>query len=209
MTIKSFKPFFALDFVIIAISTAIGYAYLKGIVPVWPDFLNIGRDWSAGEVFGYIKWIMLAFAFLTAYVREKAAIFLALFVVTLILLADDSLQIHETFGPFVVESIGLQNVMGVKAYTIGPMVVWGVLGVFVVSFTWMGWRTAPIALRRKLYPVFGFFLAIVFFAVGIDAIHELIDFPKVMKGVMGVFEDGGEMIVMTALLRYGWRTFRT
>lgn len=199
---------FALDVFLIGLSAVWGFAFLKEMIAIRPDFWNIDRDWSAGEILNYIKWMILAFVFFTAYLRDKAMMMLSLGLVVLILLADDSLQLHETLGPNVVHAIGLQHSLGEKAYTLGSMVIWGGLGLVVLAITWMGWRTASASLRRQLYPVFGYFFAVVFCAVGIDAVHELFDFPKVIKGVLGILEDGGEMLFLTAMARHVWLKFR-
>ncbi|MDG1739068.1 MAG: hypothetical protein P8L68_18725 [Paracoccaceae bacterium] len=206
---RFFGGLFALDTILIILSAAWGFAFLKELIAIRPDFWNIDRDWSAGEVLNYIKWLILAFVFLSAYLRNKAVMMLSLFLVVLILLADDSLQLHETLGPNVVHAIGLQHTLGEKAYTFGSMVIWGGLGVVVLAITLFGWRTATVELRRQLYPVFAFFFAIIFCAVGIDAIHELFDFPKVIKGLLGILEDGGEMLFLTAMTRHVWIKFRS
>lgn len=202
------KTVYFLDLLLIGLSASLGLAFLRGYVAEWPDFWNIDRDWSAGEILNYLKWAALAAVFLTAYLRDRALIMLSLFAVVLILLADDSLQIHETLGPEIVRIFGLHFRFGLAAYTIGPMVIWGALGIAVVALTWFGWRSATAELKRALLPVFGLFFGIVFFAIGVDAMHELIDMPKAMKGVFGIVEDGGEMLMLTAMLIYVWKTFR-
>lgn len=206
-SLRLFSGFFALDVALILLSAVWGVAFLRDMIAVRPDFWNIDRDWSAGEILNYIKWLILAFVFFTAYLRDKAMMMMSLGLVVLILLADDSLQLHETLGPNVVHAIGLQNVMGEKAYTFGSLAIWGALGVLVLALTWMGWRTASSSLRKQLYPVFAYFCAIIFCAVGIDAIHELFDFPKVIKGLLGILEDGGEMLFLTAMARHVWFKF--
>jgi len=207
--IKSFRMLFALDLFIILVSGVLGYAFLKGIIPVWPDFLNIDRDWSAGETLSYVKWVLMALVFSLAYMRKRETMFLSLVIAVLILLADDSMQLHETYGPNVVQALRLYDIFGSAASTVGPLFVWAALGVGVLTSVLIGWRTASRELKRALYPVFGLFFAVVFFAVGIDAVHELVTVPKVIQGVLGIVEDGGEMLVMTALLRYVWMTFHT
>lgn len=202
------RAFYALDILLILLSAGLGVAFQNGAISNWPDFWNIDRDWSAGEITNYLKWSLLAFVFLTAYVRSRAVMMLSLFAVVLILLADDSLQIHETLGPVVVHALGLQEVLGLAAYTVGPIVVWGTLGLAVLTLTWIGWRTASTEMKSALYPVFTLFFGIVFCAVGVDALHELVDLPKVIKGVLGLIEDGGEMLLLTAMLHYVWTTFR-
>ncbi len=204
---RVFNGLFALDITLILISAVWGFAFLKGMIAVRPDFWNTDLDWSAGELLNYIKWLVLALVFFMAYFRDKATIMLSLALVVLILLADDSLQLHETLGPTVVHAIGLQNIIGVKAYTIGPMVIWAALGMVILSITLMGWRITPTELRSKLYPVFAYFFAIMFCAIGIDVIRELFDFPKIIKGILGIFEDGGEMLFLTAMARHVWLNF--
>ena len=205
---RFYSGLFALDTILIVVSAVWGFAFLKEMIAIRPDFWNIDRDWSAGEILNYIKWLILAFVFLTAFLRDRAVMMLSLFLVVLILLADDSLQLHETLGPNVVQAIGLQHTLGEKAYTIGSMVIWGGLGVVVLAITMFGWRSASSSLRKQLYPVFAYFFAIIFCAIGIDAIHELFDFPKVIKGVLGILEDGGEMLFLTAMTRHVWIKFR-
>lgn len=204
----SFKPLFAIDIALIAISSVIAFAFLKGMIDTRPDLWNIDRDWSVSETFNYIKWLVLAVVFFLAYLRDRQFLLVVMSVCALFLLADDSLQLHERLGSDVVRSTGMRDEFGRRAYTFGSIAVWIGLGILILAIVYRGWRTASPSLKISLFPVFGYFFAIVFCAVGIDTLHELLELPKIYKGIIGIFEDGGEMIFLTAMLRYVWNTFR-
>ena len=209
MKITSFKPLFAIDVALILISSAISYAFLNGMIDTRPDLWNIDREWSVSETLNYLKCLTMALVFFAAYLRDKQFLLIVMSVTAVFLLADDSLQLHERLGSNFANTFKLQDEFGLRAYTYGHIVIWGGLGSIILLIIYRGWRTASSDLKKSLYPVFGYFFAIVFCAVGLDTLHELLDLPKIYKGIIGIFEDGGEMLFLTAMLRYVWNTFRS
>ena len=82
-----------LDLVLIALHILTGAIYER--IPIR---LNIALDYSIAEFFGYAKWsVIIVLLWLTSR-RTRNPALLSCAVLFFVMLADDSLQIHETVG---------------------------------------------------------------------------------------------------------------
>jgi len=199
--------FLAWDAIAIAIHTAYGLAVHGNPQLNWPDFFNIGRDWSAGELGNYVKWSLIVFALFLAYSRVRAPGYLALAVVFLICLLDDSLQFHERGATALISLSLISDTYGQAQGEIGELIVWSVLGAICVGIMGWGWAASNANERRKIWPALILFLGIFFCAVILDVLHTVVVIRSMIAGLLGLAEDGGEMVVLTLLLSYIWAVF--
>jgi hypothetical protein len=197
-----------LDLLLIAIHAGLGFAVMRGLVSHWPDVLNIGRDWSAGEVIGYGKWIVIIGVLLAAWRRLGQPILAGLAGFFLLCLLDDSLQIHEQGAPWLVDRFDLYAVFGTLQGTAAEVMVWGALGVFALGSLGIGWIRSGPEDRRRALPALGLFGLVAFFAIGMDVAHAFTDDHSLAGGIVGILEDGGEMIALTLLLAFVWKEYR-
>ena len=194
--------FLASDLVVISVSVFFGISVILGTVSIWPDFWNIGRDWSLGEIISYIKWLIMIFVFLAAYRRTKEALLLMISLSLMVVLSDDALQIHESAGGAFALALNLHLVLGDVAFQIGELVIWLFLGLVCLLLLYPEWRRAEGRLRHDLIPVGILFLFVVFFAVVVDAVHSIMPERSLIGGVFLILEDGGEMVLISAMLSY-------
>lgn len=189
----------AIDAALVSVSALIGLLIVLGFNVSWPDFWNIGRDWSAGEIFNYIKWLAISGIFASAFLHYRHPIYACLSVVFLLILADDSLQLHERSG-----SLPLIDVAGNLPLTqaLSEVLFWFVLGLLCLGIILTVWRKTPKEIRRKLWTVLLLFSGVVASGVVVDFFHQFTGEKTVFSGVLLLLEDGGEMFFASLMLAY-------
>ena len=193
----------ALDVTLVLIYLVRGYMVVIGRLGEIPHLLNVGRDWSLGEMIGYAKWIFLIAAMIVSYRREPNFIFLALALLFIVTLADDTLQLHETHNRWTTRS-GLIERSDLALREVG---YFATVGLAVAVPLLIGWFRADPPLRRKVAPLLLLFGAIAFCGIGVDFIHASLPDRSVGSGLAGAVEDGGEMIFLSLMFSYAIATF--
>ena len=176
-----------------------------GVIEFWPDFFNIGRDWSLGEIFNYLKWAALIFLLFRAWLREKDLLLLMMCIFFMIVFADDMLMVHERVGAFLIINSGLH--LKFDAFQLGEIAIWAVMGGCGLILIYTGWRKADQNLRARTMPMGWLFCGVLFCAVVIDTLHSLIPERTLLGGIFLILEDGGEMLFISALLSYAVGAF--
>jgi len=194
----------ALDLVLIAISAGYGALVALNTVPMIPDILNIGRDHSIAEVFNFAKWGGLIALFLWAYHSQRQLIFVLLAVVFALILGDDSLQLHEKMGGYTYIAFGATSG---NLTAIGEIGFWIVLGMVCLGILLIAWPRTPTATKDILWPLAVLFGGVVVCGMGVDLLHLLAPEKSVLGGVIGLVEDGGEMIFISLMLAYAFARF--
>jgi len=170
--------------------------------PLLSDHLfSIERDRGYGEAFQYTKayWIAIMLAVLGWRTRE--AIYGAWTLLYIYLLCDDALQIHEQVGRAVVRRLGYAPTLGLRAQDLGELTVYAVVGlVFLVLIVSVYLRSARDA-RSASIDLAVLSGAIGFFAVPVDMLHSISGGSR-FGGVLGLVEDGGELVAMSAVCWY-------
>lgn len=197
-----------LDILIIGIHVICGFAVLSGFDTRWPDFLNIGRDWSAGEILNYTKWVLLLTVLFRYYRQSSDKISLALSVLFAVSLLDDSLRLHEAGGDFLVERWGATAENESVISFAGEFLVWCVAGTIVAAVLVKAWRQASVEERARALPSLALFSFVVFFAVVLDFVHSLSVEKSLVAGLLGLLEDGGEMLALSLLTAHVFQQYR-
>ena len=96
------KPFvfwlLLIDVILILATGVLGLQALRQPGFETPVLFDISRDESIGEFFNFLKWAVVIGVMFMAYQARGHAMFLSLSIVFLLILADDSLQLHEYIG---------------------------------------------------------------------------------------------------------------
>jgi hypothetical protein len=166
--------------------------------PFLSDHLfSIEQDRGYGEAFQYTKayWIAIMLAVLGW--RRREAIYGAWTLLYIYLLCDDAFQIHEQVGSAVARHLGYAPALGLRAKDLGELTVYGAVGLaFLVLIVTMYLRS-PRDARNASIDLAVLSGAIAFFGVPVDMLHSV-----VRRGVLGLVEDGGEMVAMSAVVWY-------
>jgi hypothetical protein len=162
----------------------------------------IDRDAGVAESFQYVKefWVSLIFIYLVFQRRRFALLGLALLFAYFLL--DDMVQIHEKLGDLTAGMFSnlpiLRLFPSLEADSIGEFFVAGVLGLFfIASISLPYWRSSGTT-RQIFHTVFVMLAIFLFFAVGVDFIHDFFG-PKIIREIFALIEDGGEMLAMSVI----------
>ena len=164
-----------------------------------PNF-SLTRDRGFAEVFQYVKeyWIVLMLVFLA--LNQWSFCYLSWGILFGYLLLDDGFQIHEQVGMELSQAFGFPSMMGLRPQDLGELVV--LASVASILFVAIGLATyiADRKERRFSRDAFFILLALVFFGVVVDMIHIIFmdaGWKHIVGYVLGVIEEGGEMVVMS------------
>ncbi len=159
----------------------------------WPDpRWSIEYEGGFAERWQYLKEacacaLLLQLAARSGGVDRQAG--LAWGLLFLWVLLDDALAVHESLGHRLMpESPAVGELLFMLA--MGMLLLYGILRAhWRAGATWSLWS------RRLEAGLFAF----AFFAVGLDLLHALVQSP-LWHPVLGLIEDGGEMLSMSVLL---------
>jgi hypothetical protein len=152
---------------------------------------DMSADWSLAEMANYLQTALLVALLVQLGRSARQPIYFGWTALYVLVLADDSLQLHERGGRLLVAWLHLPSVVGLRPQDLGEIMTWAVLGVPASAAVALGWwRTS--GRHRLIGMLFAMpFAALLFFGMGVDALHELV------KG-LGIIEDGGEMVSIAA-----------
>ncbi len=159
----------------------------------WPDpRWSIEQDGGFAERWQYLKEalaaaLLLQLAWRGESVSRQACLAWALLFLWVLL--DDVLAMHESLGQRLMpEAPAVGELLFMLA--VGLLLLYGILRAH--------WRAGP-EWRPWSYRLELGLLAFAFFAVGVDLLHALVQSP-LWHPILGLIEDGGEMLCMSALL---------
>ncbi|OEK08593.1 hypothetical protein A8C32_03850 [Flavivirga aquatica] len=158
----------------------------------------IEDDNSYSEVFQYIKelWIFLILIFIA--VKKKIFPYVIWSLLFLYLLFDDSLSLHENIGEYLSNYFEIQSGLGIRSVDFGELIVSFSVGISFTFFLVLGYLKSNKTIKKVFQHLSIFILLLAFFGVFIDILHVFFN----DNNKLGLFEDGGEMIVMSIILAY-------
>jgi len=192
-----------LDMVLIILHIGAGATFEQ--IPV---LLNIAFDYSLGEFFGYAKWLAIIVMLLIVGRRTDNPALLACAVIFAVMLADDSLQIHEMLGELAVNADRVGDTGWATGQTVGEVAVWIVMAGLLLPVIVIGFLRS----KRAHWPSAMRFLGLIgLFAVFgglVDALHQPVAQLPFGPQLADLVEDGGEMIVASLIVAHAvalWR----
>jgi len=167
------------------------------------DFhFSVEMDWGHGEVFQMVKeyW---AFALLGAlFVRTRRPVYGAWSLVLGYVLLDDAVQIHEKGGGKIVEWFGYAPAFQLRAQDFGELTVTVAAGLGLAVAVGGAWLLSDFEDRRVARRLAALLGLLFFFGVIVDMLHVVRAWP-----LLGLLEDGGEMLAMSLICWYVFRLF--
>ena len=174
-----------------------------GFISNKPAFFDITLDVGLGELLNYGKWTMVVGASWVLWRRAREPMVLALGAVFGLILADDSLRLHEQLGS--VLSNGWDGWLGIRAQDYGEMAVWALMGLPVLAALGLGFLRSSRAYRALGLLQLVLLGGLVFVAVVADVVasnlYGLDDgwlFRRAIRALT-LLEDGGEMVLASCI----------
>ncbi len=160
---------------------------------------SIRMDFGYAEVYQYVKeyWIV-ALLFLAA-IKTRRIIYFAWSLLFLYLLLDDSLQIHEKLGAYLVNYFGFQPLFNLRAEDFGELIVSAFFGFLLFTFIGASYLFSDLVAKQISKHLFILAMSVAFFGVIVDMLHTAIPWGKTF---IGLIEDGGEMLAMSIIAWY-------
>ncbi len=204
---KTLAGLLLIDSVFIGIFVYYGIQQVMNDNPAkFPQFWSLAADYSLPEFFGYAKLAVIAALLFMAFKQTGQSILLSWSVIFVVLLADDSLRLHEYGGEWVAEYLGFSTIQDIKPEHLGELVMWLVLGAIAFVVLLFGLLRTPVSRMGSS----GFFLFVIFglviTGIGIDLISSSsylqdIDngtaLSKTFYGFLLIAEDGGESVFVS------------
>jgi hypothetical protein len=118
------------------------------------------------------------------------------------MLFDDALQIHERFGFHFAKRFDFLPSFGLRVADIGEMAVSATAGISLLFLVAFAYLNGERAFKKVSQDMLLLILALVFFGVGADMALLAMNLGGVRGFILGVIEDGGEMLVASLILWY-------
>ena len=163
---------------------------------------NIETDKGYAEVYQYLKylWIIVLLFFIS--IKERTLLYLPWFLLFAYFLVDDALRVHELLGKQIGEYIGIRPPFGLRQDDLGELIVSACAGLLLLPAMLAAYRSAARANRKVFHDLVLLVLLLVIFGVGVDMVHIVFSGSPRMELVLGILEDGGEMLAVSLLLWY-------
>lgn len=192
--------FLAIDICFILIH-GVGWATFRlGWTPEITHAFRISDDRSIPESFNYVKWTILVLALGWISLRDRWLTAFLWSVVFLLILLDDSLKIHETFGAMIAGQLGLEDgKTALDPADVGELIYAAIVGSLVATLAAISFFRAD-AVSRHLSLVMTLVLgAFAFFSVVMDAVQRIAinAYPQIgfLQDFFALVEESGEMFV--------------
>ena len=159
--------------------------------------IGLSKDRSLGEILNYGQAFLASFLFFVIFLESRSLMFLSLSVLMAFIWFDDAAKYHERFGGILVEKFDLPVFGALRAQDTGELIAWAIAGIIFICFFWVSLlRPRPGDLGAFTLVSVGF-LALILFGIIVDMVH--IAAPQDLNFIIGVIEDGGEMLAITSI----------
>jgi hypothetical protein len=197
-----FIAFLAIDIGFILLNLIAIVAHHLQLIDAVPEALRITQDGALPEEFNYLKWAVISISLAWLALRDHWLAPLGWALVFAMILADDSLQLHERLGATLSSLPSLPSSAYFFAYDLGEMLAFGAMGLVafgVATLLFLRSRAAGRALTLRYSAIL---IVLGCFGVGVDAVHEVVShmtqgtsLSTVLSQLFGMIEEGGEMVV--------------
>jgi hypothetical protein len=205
--IENTSPAIALLLLLICADAGFTLLHLINVETGWlrAAAMSLEADGGPAETYQYVKefWVVVCLVF--AFVSTRHAAYVSWALVFLFLLVDDATQVHERMGAWLGQRYALPGAFGLSPNHVGELLFAGAVGVSTLAVVGAAVRRGTSQCRRISRDLLCLIFVLALLGVVIDAIH-VIAYVKgsLLAQVLLVVEDGGEMVVLSALTAYAF-----
>lgn len=163
---------------------------------------EVHRDRSIPEFYQYTKllWILGVITVLAWSVRQSNLLVWTPFFG--FLLATDALTLHEMAGGWLATQLSLPPVLGLRPRDLGEAIVAGSLTVVTLAGVLVTWRRSGAGVRSVHLGLGRLVVALGLFGLVADLLTSALSGRAGVLAVASRVEDGGEMVVVSAILAF-------
>lgn len=165
-----------------------------------PQFL-ITKDGGFGETFQYVKEGWLALMLLFLFVIAAEVVYAGWSLLFAYLLIDDLFQVHERLGWEISGYAGFLPRFGLRGDDFGELIVTAFFASILFGVIGLACYRSDQDARTFSRSMLLLLVALAIFGVVFDMVHMMMKGPFWEFG-LGVVEDGGEMVVMSVIVRF-------
>jgi hypothetical protein len=119
-------------------------------------------------------------------------------------LFDDSFEFHELFGSFLADFLAIQPALGLRPVDFGELIVYVAFGLLFAVPLLLFYLMSDRSVRKVAHALLGMIVVLAGFGVLMDMVGIIVKELDVRR-VLVIIEEGGEMLVMSAIT---WFVFR-
>jgi len=173
------------------------------LTPLFDNPLHsLDREMGYPEMFQYIKWFWVVILLLYMMISNRSFRFAAWGLLFAFLLADDVFMLHEVWGSRIAPLFTENILSGLRKQDIGELLV--LAGAVLILLLPVGWayRKGSPEFRQFSCNLFLLLAVLFFFGVILDPVHTVLRSYPVAEFIMGIAEDGGEMVAASLIAWY-------
>lgn len=164
--------------------------------------LSLEKDRGYPEFYQYVKELSIVVLLISILIKTRSFGFSVWALIFLYLLADDALSIHENFGRILSEKLKFTPSFGLRAKDYGELMTSVMAGAFFLSPLALFYARAQSMFKEVTRHLLILMLGLAFFGVVVDLVHIAVNVGRRTGLLIGAFEDGGEMVVMSFMAWY-------
>ena len=204
---ESMFPAVALMLLLLCADAAFILLHLINVETGWlrGNRISLEDDGGPAELFQYLKEFWIVVCMVVAFTSTRHVVYLSWAFVFVFLLADDAGRIHEGVGGWLAQRYDLPAPFGLRAKDIGELLFAGAIGLAAIGVVGLAVRLGTEQCRRISRDLGLLVVALAVVGVLVDMLHTIAYMERsLLAQVLLVVEDGGEMLVMSALTGYAF-----
>jgi len=155
-------------------------------------------------MFQYLKFFWVIIILIFASLKSASWLYTAWVPAFAYFLLDDSLQVHERVGEYIAASLGIAPTLGLRPRDYGELAVSAAAGIVLALPLVWAYSKGSRMFRRTSQDFALLVLIMVFFGVVVDMINVALGFNWTLRFVLGVIEEGGEMLAVSFIVWYAF-----
>ena len=173
---------------------------------------SVEYDYSISSIFLFLKFAATSVLLFAAAKRHGRRSLASLAAVLIIILLDDALRIHEIGGRLLVKAYEEEVTLGLRMQDYGELISWALMGVVVMLIIVAEFRRTEGPERAALWRYCYVLMILVVTAIGIDMVHSMaaqtLPLSRIpIVGLIGLAEDGGELLIGSVLVSMAFRDY--
>ena len=177
----------------------------------WSGFFTdprfaLTQDRGFAETFQYLKEGWIAAILLSFWFRTPGLLYASWALLFGYLLVDDLFAVHERLGAVIGGRFGLPRLFSLRPQDIGEVLVSGSAAAVFSLVIGVGHHRADPPARSISRSLLAGVVILALFGVVLDTIHAMVSHP-IGQIALDVLEDGGEMLTMSVIVWFVFRSF--
>ena len=168
---------------------------------------SIAKDQGFAEIFQYLKYALVISIFLFLGRHKTRSFYLIWGLLFSFFLLDDSYGLHESYGGWVAAFLGYAPLFSLRPQDFGELTIYVAIASLFLGLIGIAYFRIGTYYRAICKQLLTLLLGFAGFAVVIDMLHSMVQ-SFIFNNVLRLFEDGGEMIMMSLICAFVFHLYR-